>query len=178
MSRRSIRRCKGSDARLVFLDEVVDADDDLVARLDRLLEPIRRLGDLLLRIPLDRFDHSAHAVDDLEIVLRTPLHVEGQPLEEVGAAERVNHVGDTAFMGDDLRRVRSASVAASAVGSASASSSELRERVRSAEHRRQRLERSAHHVVARLLRREGYAGGLRGTGASTSARSSRRSGRA
>ena len=55
------------DRRLVFLDEVVDADDDLVAHLDRLLEPIRGLGDLPLRETLlDRFDHPAHAVDVVE----------------------------------------------------------------------------------------------------------------
>ena len=52
------------------------------------------------------------------------LHVERQPLEEERAAQRIDDVGDAAFVRDDLLGP-SASVAASAVGSASASSSEL-----------------------------------------------------
>ena len=58
--------------------------------------------------------------------------------------------------------VRSASVAASAVGSASASSSELVcSDLRAAEHRRQRLQRRPDDVVVGLLRGERHAGGLR-----------------
>src|SRR5262245_59204017 len=80
--------------RLVVLDVVVDADDDLLPPLDRLLELVRRLGDLALREALlDGLDHPAHPVDDVEVVVRAALHVEGEPLEEVRPAERVDHVG-------------------------------------------------------------------------------------
>src|SRR5688572_7111057 len=89
--------------RLVVLHEVVDSDDDLVAALDRLLESVRRLGDLALRKALlDSLDHPAHPVDGVEIALRPLFHVEGEPLDQIRAAQRIGDIGDAALVGDDL----------------------------------------------------------------------------
>src|SRR5262249_49655694 len=83
------------DRRLVLLHEVVDADDDLLAALHRLLKPVCALRDLLLRITaLDRLDHAAHPVDLVEVGQRAVLHVLRQLLDEVRAAQRIDDIRD------------------------------------------------------------------------------------
>ena len=141
------------DRIVVFLDEVVDADDDLLAPLDRLLELIRRLGDLLLRVAeLDRLDHAAHAVDGVPVLQRAGFHLTGELLDEVRPAERVDDVRHAAFVGDDLlraerdrrrlfRRQRQRLVERVGV-----------ERIGAAEHGGQRLQCGTDDVVVRLLR--------------------------
>ena len=129
--------------------------------LDGLLEAVRRLGDLPLREALlDRLDHAAEAVDGLEVLPGAALHVERQPLDEVGAAERIDDAGDAALVRDDLLRPqrqrrrrlgRQRQRLVERVGV---------QRVGAAEHRRQRLQRGADDVVVRLLRRQRDAGGL------------------
>ena len=94
--------------------------------LDRLLEPVGALGDLLLReSALDRRDHAAHAVDLLEVGQRALFHLAGQSLDEVGAAERIGLGGDAAFVGDHLLRAQRERRPPPRSAGASASSSEL-----------------------------------------------------
>ena len=129
--------------------------------LDRLLEAVRRLGDLPLREAfLDRLDHAAEAVDGVEVLPGAALHVERQPLDEVRAAERIDDAGDAALVGDHLLRPqrqrrrllgRQRQRLVERVGV---------QRVGAAEHRRQRLQGGADDVVVRLLRRQRDAGGL------------------
>ena len=89
------------------------------------------------------------------------LEVVGQPLDGVGAADRIHGVGDSRLTRDDLLRPerdtrrllgrqRQRLVAAVAV-----------QRLRAAEHRRQRLDGDADDVVVGLLSRERAAGRLR-----------------
>src|SRR5215203_6572462 len=69
--RRGVVDVENRHPRLVRLDEVVDADDDLRAPLDCLLELVRGLGDLALGITvLDRRDHAAEPIDHLEVLPR------------------------------------------------------------------------------------------------------------
>src|SRR6185503_2328273 len=87
------------------LDEVIDADDDLLLRLDGLLRAVRAVGDLTLRVaPLDSLHHPAHRVDRFEIGQRLFLELRGQRLEEIRAAQRIGQVGDAGFVRDDLLR--------------------------------------------------------------------------
>src|SRR5579884_3084957 len=73
--------------------ERVDADDHALARLDRALVAVRRVGDLALRVAgLDRLDHPAELRDVREVLLDLALHLVGERLDKVRAAERVDHV--------------------------------------------------------------------------------------
>ena len=110
---------------------------------------------------LDRGDHSSHVVDLLKVVSSALREIAGQTFEEVRAGERVDVVGDAALVRDDLlspegqqrrlaRRERERFVEGVGV-----------ERVRSAEHRTQRLDRGPGDVVVGLLRRERDACRLR-----------------
>src|SRR5207237_4186574 len=86
------RRVDAKDRRRGVLlgDEAVDADDDAIARLDLLLVAERRLCDLPLEeVLLDRRDDAAKLFDPLEVLVRLPLELVGQVLEEVRAAEGV-----------------------------------------------------------------------------------------
>ena len=130
-------------------------------RLDRLLEAVGRLGDLLLRIALlDRLDHPAHAVDGVEVLAGAALHVERQLLEEVRAAERIDHVGDAAFGGDDLLRPQREGCRFRGGQRQRLVERVGVERVGAAEDGRERLQRRAHDVVVRLLRGQRHAGRL------------------
>ena len=55
---------------------------------------------------LDRLDHAAELVDPAEVVEAAALHLRRQLLDEVGAAERVDRVGDARLVGDDLLRAQ------------------------------------------------------------------------
>src|SRR5439155_10167390 len=82
---------------------LVDAHDHLLAAVVHQLVPVRRVGDLLLRIArVDRADHAAHRVDLPDVLERRLLHLVGQRLEEVRPAERVDRERDAGFLGDDL----------------------------------------------------------------------------
>ncbi len=61
-----------------------------------------------LRVALfDRLDHAAHAVDRLRSSPGAPFSMsQRQPLDEVRAAERIDHVGDAALVRDDLLRAQ------------------------------------------------------------------------
>ena len=149
-------------ARLVR--EPVDADDDGVAGVDGLLRAVRGVLDLALDEARSRSPPACRP--------RASIRVE----ERLGARARSSSVsvsiayepptgstvfGDAGFGGDDLLRPqrdprrllgrqRQRLVAAVAV-----------QRLRAAEHRRQRLQRDADDVVVRLLRGQRAAGGLR-----------------
>ena len=133
-----------------------------VAGVDRLLRAVGSVLDLALDVAgLDRGQRTAQAVDAFDQLARFALDPVRPLLDRVGAAERIDRVGHTAFVQDDLLRPqrnrgaflgrqRQRLVAAVAV-----------ERLRAAEHRRQRLQRDPHDVVVRLLRRQRAAGRLR-----------------
>ena len=152
------------DRRLavVALGVAVDADDDLIVIVDLLLQLERRVGDLALRVvALDRLDHAAELVDLGEVGVGLLLHLVGQRLDEVGAAERVDGVGHAGLVGDDLLRAqrdpdgvlgRQRERLVVGVGV---------QRLRAAEHAGERLDRRADDVVERLLGGERHAGGLR-----------------
>src|SRR5687767_6520398 len=132
------------DARPLFGDVLVDADDDLLAVIHLLLEVERRLGDLPLRVAaLDGLDHAAHPLDGAQVALEALLHAVGEVLEVVRPRERIGRVGDSRLVRDDLLRAereRDGLLGRECVG--------LVERVRvwrvrPAEHRRPGLDRAA-----------------------------------
>ena len=96
------------DRRLVLLDVVVDADDDLVAPLDRLLEAVggsRRSPSAGSPARSPRPCRPSGRWSSK--YSRAPsLHVERQLLDEIRAAERIDHVGDAALVRDDLLRAQ------------------------------------------------------------------------
>src|SRR5678816_2252932 len=108
--RKLLLRCglvdvQGPNWLLVVRHELVHADDDLVALLDGLLEFVRAIGDFTLRITLfNGGDHPAHAIDRVEVRQRLLFEVGGQLLDEVGPAQRVDHVRYAGFVRDDLLR--------------------------------------------------------------------------
>jgi len=86
----------------------------------------------------------------------------GERFDEVGAAERVDGVGDSRFRGRMICGVRRAMVAANSVGSCPGFIEGISvQRLRAAEHRGKGLNRGADDVVIRLLRGQRAAGGLR-----------------
>ncbi len=69
----------------------IDADDDLVAALQRLLVAIGRLLDLALLVAgVDRPDRTAPLVDLAQIIEDARLDLRGESFEPVGTAERVD----------------------------------------------------------------------------------------
>ena len=143
--------------------ERVDADDGGRARVDGELRPVRRLLDLALnQTGFDRRERPAGALRSGRGSLRLRVRCRWSALRSrTTPADRVDRVRDAAFGGDDLlrpqgdprrllRRQRERFVAAVAV-----------QRLRAAEHGRQRLQRDADDVVVRLLGGERAAGGLR-----------------
>ena len=85
----------------------------------------------------------------------------GQRLDEVAAAERIGDRRHARFLGDDLlraQRQRGRVLGRQRVGLVEAVGVQ---RLRAAQHRRQRLQRRAHHVVQRLLRHQRDARRLR-----------------
>src|SRR5438876_4030084 len=150
------------DRLALLFPKTVDADDDALARLDLLLVPECGLLDLVLdEAPLDRRDRSAELVDSLDQLPRLGLQLVGQRLDEVRAAERIGAVGAARLrcedllraqrdLGRTLRRQRKRFVEPVRV-----------QRLRAAGDRGERLDRDAHDVVLRLLRRQRRAAGLR-----------------
>ena len=83
--------------------ELVHPDHDPLLRVDLALIREGGVGDLPLgEAVLDRFDHPAELVDAVEVLIGSRLHLVGEPLDEVGAAERVGRVGDPGFVRDHL----------------------------------------------------------------------------
>ena len=61
----------------LFDDELIDADDDLFARLDRALVLVRGFGNFFLRISaFDGFDHAAHSVELAEVIEGAIFHLQ------------------------------------------------------------------------------------------------------
>ena len=142
-------------------DIIIDADDDLLFLLDGALVCVAGFGDLLLReAMLDGLHHAAHRVQLAEVFEGAVFHVLGQPLDEVGPAQRVRSVGHAGFIGEDLLRAQrdargilggQRECFVEAVGV---------QRLRSAENRCERLDGDARDIVLRLLRGERNPGGL------------------
>ena len=106
-------------------------------------------------------DHAAHLVDAADVLVGGGFHVDGQLFHEVAAAQRIGDVGDAALVGDHLlgaQRDGDGVLARQRVGLVERIGVQ---RLRAAQHRGQRLQRGAHHVVVRLLPGERAAGGLR-----------------
>ena len=80
--------------RRLFLDhEIIDANDDFLARLGRPLILVRRFRDLFLRkSALDRFHHAAHLIELREVFECAFFHVESLFLDEVRSAERIDRL--------------------------------------------------------------------------------------
>jgi hypothetical protein len=130
--------------------------------LDLQLLAHRRAGDLALEVAhLDPRHDAAEPVDLREDLLRLRFQPVGQRLDVVGAGERVDGVGHPGLEGEDLLRAqrdlhrllgRERERLVHGVGV---------QRLRAAEHRRERLVGDADDVVLRLLRGQRHAGRLR-----------------
>ena len=150
------------DRLLVLLLVAVDADDDPLAALDLGLVAEARLGDLaLLEVLLDRRDHAAELLDPLEVVVRLPLELVRELLEVVRAAERVDRVHDARLVRDHLLRPQREPHRVLGRQRERLVEGVRVQRLRPAEHGRERLDRRADQVHLRLLRRQRDAGGLR-----------------
>ena len=143
-------------------DEAVHADDHALSGLDLLLVPERGLCDLALEeVLLDRSHDTAELLDPLEVLIRLPLELVRERLEEVGAAERVDGVDDTRLVRDHLLRPqREPHRLLGRQGQRLVERVRV-QRLRPSEHRRERLESGPHDVHLRLLGRQRDAGGLR-----------------
>src|SRR6185312_4502357 len=143
-----------------FVDEAVDADDDVLLGLVALLVPPGGLLDLVLdeRDRVDRAAQLVHLRDQLGGAL---LDLGRQRLDVVGARERVDRVGRARLVADDLlraqrdlggalRRQRKRLVEAVGV-----------QRLRPAADGGEALQGDAHDVVLRLLRGQRDAARLR-----------------
>src|ERR1700687_2445384 len=148
--------------RPFFDDEIIYADRDLLVRLNRALILVAGFGNFFLGISaLDGFDHAAHLVELLKVVEGAVFHVEGLLLDEVAAAERIDRLGNARLEGNDLLGAqcdargffgRQGERFVVGVGV---------QRLRAAEHSRERLQGDTRDVVHRLLRGQRDAGGLR-----------------
>src|SRR3989339_809462 len=143
---------EGRDRLFLLCYVLVDADHDLFAMVYLLLETISGIGDLELRVPLfNRRDHAAHVVDLGDVLPRLFLHLVGQGLNEVGAGERVDRVGDACFLGENLLGAQR-----DLDGVLGGEGQHLVEgigmqRLRAAQHPGQRLDRRTDDIVVRLL---------------------------
>jgi hypothetical protein len=141
-----------STCRLVVEPEPVDADDDVLAPVDPCLPAGGGFLDPHLRQSLlDRLGHAAqrlHFGDQFPGLLGK---VSGQLLDIIGAAERIDDIGDAGLVrqdqlrvprdtGREFRRQRDRLVERIGV-----------QRLGAAEHCRHCLERGADHVVVRVL---------------------------
>ena len=91
--------------RLFFDDEVIHTYGDLFVRFGGTLVLVAGIGDFFLRISaLDGLDHAPHPVEFFEVVEGALFHVERLLLEEVGTAQRIDGLGDTGFISNDLLR--------------------------------------------------------------------------
>ncbi len=142
------------DLRRLLIDHMrIHADNDLLLRLHRALVRVTRSSDLLLRESrFDRSHHSAHRIQFVEVRECALLHIERQLFDEVAAAQRIGDVGHPGFMRENLLRPqrdagrifgRQRQRLIKRIGV---------QRLRSAQHRRHRLQRHPDDVVLRLLR--------------------------
>ena len=140
---------------------LVDADDDPLSVVDLGLQLEGGVRDLALGIALlHRVDHAAELVDPAEVVVRLRLELVGERLDEVRPAERVGGRRDAGLVGDDLLRAqRDAHGVLRREGERLVVGVRV-QRLRTAEHARERLDRRADDVVQRLLRGERHAGRL------------------
>ena len=151
----------GHGRLLRLVDVRVDADDPSLLGVELALEPVRRIGDLALRVALgDCLDHAAAAVDLVEVAPDRTLGLVRELLHEPRAAERIDRVRHARLLGDDLllaqREQRS-------LRGGHGQRLVVRVRVqglRPAEHRSERLKRDPRQVVERLLRGKADARGL------------------
>ena len=92
---------------LVGVDVAVDADDRLLAVGLLQRGVVREVGDAPLEpAVLRQLDRAAVAVDLVDDGEDRALVLRRQALDEIRAAERIDDVRDTAFVGDDLLRAQ------------------------------------------------------------------------
>src|SRR5207237_8112408 len=96
----------------------------------------------------------------LDQLPRPQLQLVGERLDVEGAAERVGGVARAGLRGEDLLRAESDARCVLGRQRERLVVTVRMEALRPAGDRRQRLDRDAHDVVLRLLRREGRAAGL------------------
>src|SRR6185437_8629283 len=89
----------GSQRRRFALEIFVDADDDLIATLDRFQPRGVRLDKLLLQISgIDRDDGAAHLFDALELVARFALEFIDLARDLAGAVENIAVIEQVGFV--------------------------------------------------------------------------------
>src|ERR1044071_3110242 len=82
------------DWRFVGLCECIDADNNALARIDLSLVCQRFALDFALRITdLDGANHAAHFIELGKIAERFALKTISQPLDVIGAAQRIHRMG-------------------------------------------------------------------------------------
>ena len=151
------------DVDFGFLGQLVlvDANDDLLARIDLCLRFGRALLDFHLGpAGFDSLGHAAHLVDFFDDGPSLVGHFLGQLFHHVGTAPRIDHVADMGFFLDDDLRV---------AGDARREIGRQRDgfvkrigvqRLRAAEDRRHGFDGGANHVVVRILLGQRPARGL------------------
>ena len=150
------------DRFLFFALKTVDADDRLLVSLDRSLIFVSGLLNLALNIArLNRPQHAAHRVDLFNIICGATLYLVRQMLDRVGARERVNRVGHARFVSDHLLRAQRDARRVFCRKRKSFVHRVRVQRLRSAKHGGERLDRRADDVDFRLLCGEGRARRLR-----------------
>src|SRR5207249_7160226 len=94
---------KNLDLRLVFHDEFVDADYDLLLALDGHLILVGGIVNLALGESLfDRRNHAAQRIEPVKIFPTAFLHIQRQPFQEIRTGEWIYSIRDTCFVSDDL----------------------------------------------------------------------------
>src|SRR5215204_2697517 len=140
---------------LGFHRVLVYADDSLLLAFDGLLIEIRRLLDLALREAcLNRFDHSAKAVDLVEVIHTTFDHLFGKRFDIPRTAQRIDGVCHTGLFSDDLLGAKSDKRGVVAWECKSLVEGIGVKRLCSAEHTSESLYRDACDVVKGLLNRK------------------------
>ena len=93
----------GGQRRGFALEEFVDADDDLLAALDRLEPPRIRFDEPRFHIAaLDRSDRAAHRIDDGELVLGLRLELLDLARDLAAALEEIAEFEEVGLIGHDL----------------------------------------------------------------------------
>ena len=133
-----------------------------MTRFHRLLRAkCRFLNFALNHARLDRRQRAARCLDALQQRPGADLDFVGARFDFVGAGHGIDRVGDAGFERDDLLRAQRQRRRFLGGQRQGLVSSIAVERLRAAEHRRERLHGDAHQVVVGLLRGERAAGGLR-----------------
>ena len=149
------------DRVFVLQLEFVDADDHVLAAVHARLPPRRRFLDAQLgNAGFDRLGHAAHRFHFIDDRFGMRCQRMRQRLHVIGTTQRIDHMGDLRLVledelrvardaGGELRRQRDGFVQRIGV-----------QRLRAAQHRRQRLDRGAHDVVVGILFGQRHAGCL------------------